>query len=77
VSAGDRRKRREAAGAEAAAVAAVLADVACPRCPAVLEGLAAWTIHADAGCGHPEAFGQLVRLPDGRFGQRWRHPGIR
>jgi hypothetical protein len=74
---GDRRKRREAITAGSAAIAAVLADVACPRCPAVLQGRAAYTIHADAGCEHPEAFGQLVRLPDGRYGQRYRHPELR
>lgn len=73
---GDRRKRREQAEAQAGAVALALADVTC-RCGRVLEGQAAYAIHADSGCEHPEAFGQLVRLPDGRFGQRWKHPEIR
>jgi len=65
----DRRELREAIGI-------TLADQQC-RCGAVLEGQSALAIHADSGCDHPEAFGQLVRLPDGRYGQRCRHPEIR
>jgi len=75
VSAGDRRKRREAADAAARAIAEAVRNIEC-RCGRILEGEAAYAIHTDAGCDHPEAFGQLVRLPDGRFGQRYRHPEI-
>ena len=83
MSAGLRRKRREAVTAESAAIAAVLADVTCSQCSAVFEGQSAYTVHReDLGRGRVEclsgdARGQLVRLKDGRWGQRWRHPEIR
>ena len=74
---GERRKRREQLAELQSQMAQALADVTCPRCGRVLEGRSAYTIHADSGCEHPEGFGQLVQLKDGRWGQRWKHPELR
>jgi hypothetical protein len=71
-----RRARRLAELELGSEAAAVLADQRC-RCGAVLEGKSALTIHADSGCDRPEAYGQLVQLGDGRWGQRSRHPEAR
>ena len=68
---GWRLKRREA-------VAGALRDLGCDRCGRVMEGEAAFTVHADDGRCLPDgACGQLVRLRDGRWGLAWRHPDIR
>jgi hypothetical protein len=72
---GARRKRREQAAELDTAAAEAMADVAC-RC-GTYEGRAAHTIAHDNGrCAPPGAYGQLVQLKDGRWGQRWRHPEI-
>jgi hypothetical protein len=71
---GDRRRRRELAGQAAHA----LRDIECTSRGRVHEGEAAHAIHSDRGaCLPPGAYGQLVRLRDGRWGERWRHPEIR
>jgi len=68
--------RRKAEMAEA--VAESLRDVACTACGREFEGVAAFTVHADAGRCLPDgAHGQLVQLPGGRWAERWRHPEIR
>jgi hypothetical protein len=67
--------RRQAEMAEA--IDQTMADVLCRACGQILEGQSALRIHTDSGCEHPEAYGQLVRLPDGRYGQRHKHPEIR
>jgi hypothetical protein len=67
---GRRRQRRQVL-AEAAA------DVECTGCGRRFEGLAAFQVHADGRCLPDGAYGQLVRLPDGRWSERWRHPEVR
>jgi hypothetical protein len=67
---GRRRHRREVL-AEAAA------DVECTSCSRRFEGQAAFQVHHDNGQCLPDgAYGQLVRLRDGRWAERWRHPQI-
>lgn len=75
---GSRRQRREEDDRRAAEAAAVAADVTCPDCGRVFAGAAALAIGHDQGrCLPDEAYGQLVRLPGGRWAERWRHPGRR
>jgi len=75
---GARRKRREREAELDAQGAAAMADVTCPRCGNTYDGQAALQIHREGGrCLPGDVYGQLVRLPDGRYGRRWRHPEIR
>jgi len=78
VSAGERRKRRAADEAAARAIAETLRNVECSSCGRIFEGEAAHVIgHEDGRCLPDGAYGQLVRLKDGRWGQRYRHPEVR
>jgi hypothetical protein len=74
---GARRQRREQDAELEGRMAAALADVPCSRCGRVFEGQAAHTIgHEHGRCLPDGAYGQLVKLRDGRWGQRWKHPEI-
>jgi len=74
---GERQKRRKTAADQSADIAAALADVTC-SCGNVYEGQSAYQVHRDdrIGCLSGDARGQLVRLKDGRWGQRGRHPEL-
>ena len=58
-------------------LAEALADITCTECGRTFEGgTGAYAIHRDHGqCLTGDAHGQLVQLRDGRWSERWRHPG--
>jgi hypothetical protein len=65
---GYRRQRREE-------LAFNMRDIMCDRCGRVLEGEAAFGVHADPdGCLPDGAYGQLVPISGGRWGLRYKHP---
>jgi hypothetical protein len=65
---GARAQRREDAEALAAAVADARRPRSCPDCGETYMGSSAWTVHRDDGqCLGSDAYGQLVRRPDGAW----------